>query len=348
MLCRTVSAGDRVRLDSPGLSSTTLFLAMRVSLAADSSTMSDDFLWFLQTAFAAVSDMGFGCALGALLLNHWLSGEQAFAQVSPARAGWRRTVRGGALAAIVLILGNFASLWLEAAAMSGAPVAEAGASLWLVATGTHAGVGWSVALAGSVLLGFAAVPGGPMSVARFGIAMVAVLVVAAGKSAVGHAADAGAFSAAEVVQALHLLATAVWGGIVIAGAFVLPALRTSAARGSLIRLVAHMSRAATIAVALVFATGVCNAWRGTGGAPAVLTGSTWGHALMVKLVLISAALGFGVLNRWSGLPRLQRSAATTDAHTVINVLRIEAVIMAGVFVAAAALSHSTPGASLAG
>ena len=68
--------------------------------------------------------------------------------------------------------------------------------------------------------------------------------------------------------------------------------------------------------------------------------------MIVKIVLIAAALAFGALNRWSGLPRLQRSASTMDAHTVINVIRIEAVTMAGVFVAAAVLSHSVPGAAL--
>ncbi|MDR5877073.1 CopD family protein [Caballeronia sp. LZ032] len=310
--------------------------------------MSDDSLWFAQTAFAAAADIAFACALGALMFRVWLSREQAFAPLSPALAGWRRAARIGAGAASVLVLCSFASLWLEAAAMSGAPVIKAGASLWLVATGTHAGIGGSVSLAGSVLLWLAAVSDRPASAARTGLAACAVLIVAAGKSAVGHAADAGAFSAAEAVQALHLLATAGWGGVVIAGAWVLPALDTSTARATLIRLTARMSRAAMVAVALVIATGAFNAWRGTGGSPGVLMSSAWGHALLVKLGLIAAALLLGALNRWSGLPRLQRSAATADAHTVINVLRLEALLMAGVFVAAAVLSHSVPGASLAG
>jgi putative copper resistance protein D len=309
--------------------------------------MNDDPLWLAQTAFAALADLAFACALGALLLNGWLSREQAFAAVSPARHGWRRAARGGPIAAIVLILCSFVSLWLQSAAMSGAPIPQAGASLWLVATGTHAGIGWSVALMGSVLLLLAA-SGASLSMARIGTAMLAALIVAAGKSAIGHAADAGAFSLAEGVQTLHLLATAAWGGIVIAGAFVLPALDTSVARAVLIRTVARMSKAASIAVALVILTGVFNGWRGVGGSLAALTASVWGHVLIVKLALVAAALAFGALNRWSALPRLQRSASTMDAHTVINVMRIEAVMMAGVFVAAAVLSHSVPGSALAG
>jgi putative copper resistance protein D len=309
--------------------------------------MNDDPLWLAQTAFAALADLAFACALGALLLNGWLSREQAFAAVSPARHGWRRAARGGPIAAIVLILCSFVSLWLQSAAMSGAPIPQAGASLWLVATGTHAGIGWSVALVGGVLLLLAA-SGASLSMARIGTAVLAALIVAAGKSAIGHAADAGAFSLAEGVQTLHLLATAAWGGIVIAGAFVLPALDTSVARAVLIRTVARMSKAASIAVALVILTGVFNGWRGVGGSLAALTASVWGHVLIVKLALVAAALAFGALNRWSALPRLQRSASTMDAHTVINVMRIEAVMMAGVFVAAAVLSHSVPGSALAG
>lgn len=310
--------------------------------------MNDDPLSLAQTAFAALADLTFACVLGALLLNVWLSREQAFATVSPARRGWLRAARGGPIAAIALVLCNFASLWLQAAAMSGAPIVQAGGALWLVATGTHAGIGWSVALAGSVLLLLASAGGGALSGTRIGMALVAALIVAAGKSAIGHAADAGAFSLAEAVQTLHLLATAAWGGIVIAGAFVLPALDTSLARAYLIRTVARMSRAASIAVAFVVLTGVFNAWRGIGGSAAVLTASAWGHALIVKMLLVAAALALGALNRWSALPRLSRSASTMDAHTVINVMRVEALMMAGVFVAAAVLSHSVPGSSLAG
>ncbi|KND55417.1 Copper resistance protein D [Candidatus Paraburkholderia kirkii] len=204
--------------------------------------MSDDSLWFAQ--------VGFACALGTLILDGWLCGEQAFAPVSPARSGWRRARRAGTAAAIALVLCNFVSLWLQSAAMSGAPITQAGASLWLVATATHAGIGWSVGLAGSVLLLLAAAPGGPLSAARIGFAMLAVLIVAAGKSAVGHAADAGAFSFAEAVQALYLLATrrvvrhrrrgrvrAARAGYV------------SVARAFLIRTVARMSHAAAVTVA---------------------------------------------------------------------------------------------------
>ncbi|MDR5736616.1 MULTISPECIES: CopD family protein [unclassified Caballeronia] len=305
--------------------------------------MSTDPLWLLQVAFAALGDVAFACAVGAVLLRTWLGGEQAYAPVSPARAGWRRASRTGAASAIVFVACSFASLWLQTAAMSGLPILDAGASLWLVATATHAGIGWAVACAGGVVLAVASGASGSLGAARVAAAVLGAIVAAAGKAAIGHAADAGAFSLAEGVQTLHLLATGVWGGVVIAGAVVLPAADTSAARASLMRLVVRLSHAATIAVALVIATGVFNAWRGTGGSADVLTGSGWGRALLVKSALIAGALALGALNRWSALPRLQRTASTTDAHTVINVMRVEAVLMVLVFVAASVLSHSVPG-----
>ena len=54
--------------------------------------------------------------------------------------------------------------------------------------------------------------------------------------------------------------------------------------------------------------------------------------LIVKAVLVATALIFGGLNRWSALPRLRRTASTVDAHTVTNVMRVEGLLMIGVFV----------------
>jgi len=311
--------------------------------------MNTDPLWIAQVALAAFADIAFACTLGAVLMSGWLSKEKAYATISPARMGWtraRRTALGGALA---LALANLVLLWLQAASMSGAPLVDAGASVWAVATTTHAGIGWTIAFAGSVLLVLATASGGPMSTARLAAAALAAIVAAAGKASVGHAADAGAFSAAEVVQTVHLLATAVWGGVVIAGAFaVLPALGTSLARAFLIRIAQRMSAVAVVAVILVLATGIFNALRGLGGAAGVLEESAWGQVLIVKAVLVVTALIFGALNRWSALPRLKRTAATVDAHTVTGVMRVEALVMMAVFVAAAVLSHSVPGFALAG
>jgi copper resistance protein D len=262
-----------------------------------------------QIMVAALGDIAFAATLGAMLIDRWLRTDS-----SPAR-----------LAAVVLVLCNVASLWLLAMEMSGASFVDAGASLRLVVTATHAGTGWAVALAGSVILLLASQRAGvsPM--------LIGALIAAAGKSAIGHAADAGTFSIAEAVQMVHLLATGVWGGVVIAGAIHLP--KTGA---HFTRVLQNVSRTAMIAVAFVLATGLYNAIRGTGGALSVLTSSTWGHALDVKIVLVIAALAIGAWNRWIVMPR-------AAPRKVIHLMQIEALAIIGVFVAAAVLSHSMPG-----
>nr|WP_306805997.1 CopD family protein [Caballeronia sp. BR00000012568055] len=244
-----------------------------------------------------------------MLLDRWARAESSLAPI----------------AAVVLVLCNVASLWLLAMEMSGASFVDAGASLRLVVMATHAGTGWAVALLGSVILLLTAKRAGltPM--------LIVALIAAAGKSAIGHAADAGTFSIAEAVQMVHLLATGVWGGVVIAGAMVLP--QTGA---QFMRVLHNVSRTAMIAVAFVLATGLYNAIRGTGGALSVLASSTWGHALDVKLVLVALALAIGAWNRWIVMPH-------GAPQKVIRLMQIEALAIIGVFIAASVLSHSMPG-----
>jgi copper resistance protein D len=310
--------------------------------------MTIDALWLSQVVIGALADMAFACTLGATLMNAWLSKDNASAAVSSARFGLSQAHRAGFSAALVLATADVVLVWLQAASMSGVPVAQAFAPMWLVITTTHAGLGWMITFAGSVLLVCASASARPMHLRRLALFCVGAVVAAAGKAAIGHAADAGAFSVAEIVQTLHLLATGVWGGVVIAGAWaVLPALQTSLARAFLIRTMARMSMTSLIAVFFVVATGIFNALRGLGGSMKALEDSTWGHVLGVKVTLVLAALILGAMSRWSALPRLQRTASTLDAHTVTNIMRLEALLIMGVFVAAAVLSHSAPGFSMA-
>ncbi len=178
---------------------------------------------------------------------------------------------------------------------------------------------------------------------RNALLWLAVIAIAAGKASLGHAADAGPASAAIAMQTLHVLVTGVWGGLAMAaGLAVLPALGTSTARGMLIRTATQVSNVSVVAVGLVLLSGIFNAVRGSGGSFEAIEVSTWGHVLTLKLALVALALVLGGLNRFSALPRLRRTASTMDAHTFVNVLYLEALAMIGVFVAAAALSHSVP------
>jgi copper resistance protein D len=302
-----------------------------------------DAVWLVQVALAAIADIAFACTTGAMLLNAWLIDERAV--VAPGFGARMRAQRLAVCSACVLALSDLVLLWLQAVSMSGESWFDALPAVLTVVTSTHAGRGWVIAFGGSVVLLIAATsraraPGRWLS--TFGA--FGAIVAAAGKASIGHAADGGAFSLAEWVQGAHVLGTALWGGVVIAGALgVVPALRTSASRALLVRIVGKLSVVSTIAVIVVIATGVFNAWRGIGGSLHVLEASGWGHVLAVKLVFVATAFGLGAINRVSAFPRLKRTAATVDARTVTGVMQVEAWLMIAVFVAASVLSHSVPG-----
>ncbi|RQZ16127.1 copper resistance protein CopD [Burkholderia sp. Bp9031] len=302
-----------------------------------------DSLWIGQVALAALMDATFAMAVGSALLKAWLGKDGGRPVIAPSHPAWLRAQHSLVAAALALVLADLGWLVYEAASMSGAGLGGAFAAIPVMLAQTHTGFAWSVAFAGAVVLAIVALakPEGPLAHA---VLWLAVIVIAAGKASLGHAADTGPLSAAVGVQTLHLLATAVWGGLVLAGGLaVLPVLGSSVARGALIRIGQQLSRTSVIAVVFVLGTGVLNALRGLGGSLAPLDGSTWGRVLLLKLLLVALALVLGGLNRFSALPRLRRTASTEDAHTFRNILHLEALTMIGVFVAAAVLSFSVPG-----
>ncbi|SIT44205.1 putative copper-resistance transporter, CopD [Paraburkholderia ribeironis] len=304
--------------------------------------MSVDGLWIGQVAMAALMNIAFAFAVGSALLGAWLA-KDAQQTTSPARPGWLRAQRSMLTASVVLILADLGWLLYQAASMSGVALPAALGVVPTVLTQTHVGYGWSVAFAGAVVL-LGTAMASHTGMLRNALLWLAVIAVAAGKASLGHAADAGVASAAIGTQTLHVLVTSVWGGLaMVAGLAVLPALGASTARGMLIRTATQVSKVSLVSVAFVLLSGIFNAVRGSGGSFEALQFSTWGHVLMLKLVLVALALVLGGLNRFSALPRLRRTASTMDAHTFVNVLYLEALAMLGVFTAAAVLAHIVPG-----
>lgn len=292
-----------------------------------------------QVALAALMDIAFACAIGSALLERWLALEG-----QPARAALHRAHSSLVAAAFALVLAD--ALWLvyESASMSGVGLMVGIGAVPTVIGETHVGHAWAIAFGGAVLALAAALGSRGGRAGRMAF-WLAVLVAAVGKASIGHAADSGAVSISVAVQALHVLATGVWGGIVLAGGLlVLPALDTSITRGALIRIASRVSNVAATALIAVVATGIFNAVRGLGGSLDPLADSTWGHVLTLKAALVLFAVLLGGLNRTAALPRLRRTASTTDAHTFNNVLHLEALVMIGIFIVAAVLAHSVPGA----
>jgi copper resistance protein D len=300
-----------------------------------------DGLWIGQVAMAALMNIAFAFAVGSALLGAWLA-RDAVAKVAPARPAWLRAQRSMLTATVVLVLADLGWLLYEAAAMSGSSLPQAFGMLPTVLGQTHVGHAWSVAFVGGLVLLLTAMSSHTGTL-RNAMLWLAVIAIGAGKASLGHAADAGPASAALGMHTLHVLATTVWGGLVVtAGLTVLPALGTSTARGILIRTAMQVSNVSLVAVICVIVTGVFNAVRGSGGSFEAIQISTWGHVLTLKLALVALALVLGSLNRVSALARLRRTASTMDAHTFSNVLYLEALALLGVFIAAAVLSLSVP------
>jgi copper resistance protein D len=308
--------------------------------------MKADWLWIGQVAMAALVNVSYAFALGSALYGAWLD-KDGRSPVSPAHAASLRAQRSLRASALVLVAALLMWLLYESASISGEPLPAAFGVVSTVLTQTHVGLAWSVAFGGSLALlvtVFAAA-----GAVRDGVLWLALIATAAGRAALGHAADAGFASAALGLHTLHVLSASAWSGVVMVGGLaVLPVLGTSTARGILIRTSTQVSNVAMFAVGLVLATGVFNALRGTDGSLAALTESAWGHVLLIKLGLVALALVLGGYNRMVAMPELRRAASTAAARRFVNVIHLEAIVMIGVLVLAAVLARSVPGYLLQG
>ncbi|WP_405519007.1 copper resistance protein CopC [Streptomyces canus] len=131
-------------------------------------------------------------------------------------------------------------------------------------------------------------------------------------AAAEHASAGIQVPVAMTSAVLHVLAMAVWlGG--------LAALLTTLYRASSqipAAVVARFSRLAFASVTVLVATGVYQSWRGLGSWDAV-TGTTYGHLLVFKLLAVTLLLGAARLSRqWTG--RLVTAGAQVESESVVR------------------------------
>ncbi|MFT4190725.1 MAG: CopD family protein [Comamonas sp.] len=120
----------------------------------------------------------------------------------------------------------------------------------------------------------------------------------------GHAAVDG--GSAALALAVHVVVASAWIGA-LPGLLMAVARLDPAAAG---RLLAAFSRAASLGVALLLASGLWQALRWV-GPPADLgawLGTAYGRAALVKLAATAVLLGLAALHRWVFLPRLREGA----------------------------------------
>nr|WP_202437584.1 copper resistance protein CopC [Streptomyces sp. SID5910] len=141
-------------------------------------------------------------------------------------------------------------------------------------------------------------------------------------AAAEHAVAGPQVPLAVTSSVLHLLATCVWlGGLV--------ALLTTLRGVPDAPTVARFSRVALACVTVLAVTGVYQSWRGLGSWPA-LTGTTYGRLLLAKLAGVCLLLATAAVSRrWTGALLLTREAARASAPERERERATEALVPAG-------------------
>ena len=310
--------------------------------------MTEGELALAQRIATALLNLALAGLVGAGIARLWLR-----RGVSPwARALDLRLHRAMKLGVPAAALAYGAVLWLEAAAMAEAPLAQAFPAVQSVLTATHYGLAWLVGAGALMVFGLTLVLPKRLGMAAALLRLLALATLLYTRSTVSHAAAAGDFSWAVAADWLHLVLVSAWvGEVLVAG---LAALRAQPAdpqsRLECGAYVQALSRSATVALAGIAASGAFSAWRGIGAFENAF-GNPYAATLLVKLALVLCAAALGGLNRFLVMPALLEQLRQTGAAPqgaagrFALVLRIEAVFLVAALVAAAFLSATPPPAA---
>jgi copper transport protein len=167
-------------------------------------------------------------------------------------------------------------------------------------------------------------------------AFLLALGFASGLSLSGHsAADAGSSSLSELADWLHLSAAALWVGGLVQLAFVVWPLEPGLRRQAFLRF----SRLATVLIVVLLGAGI---YLSVLRLPhlADLWTESYGHVLLVKLGLVSLALGWGGAHHFLVRPKLERGAPLFAG--LPRSLMGESAVGMAILLAAAVLVDSKP------
>jgi putative copper resistance protein D len=274
--------------------------------------------------------------------------------------------------ATVMIVSSGVNLILRASEMSGNSLATVFPVLPAVIFRTHLGRAWLFRIGALVLLLITLLAGERRNGSRglMGLMLGIAVIIAMTESASGHASDKGDFSVPEIMDFLHIVAAGVWGGGLFAlSLVVLPKLTraTNHAAASLADVARKFSRLAGYAVGIIAITAIYNAWSYVGS-----FGPSWkspyGWTVLAKIVIFFLLVLLGAFNRYVSVPLLIESGGASFAERgsidrVANIflsrflrdrkgmaisllfkqiVRIEALLMAGALLCAAMLRHDVP------
>lgn len=267
----------------------------------------------------------------------------------------RHAARLGFWAAVALLVVAILRLYAQSLAMHGPGQALDSGIIASMISATVWGWGWLIQAAGALvaIAGFAMAQRGRAS--GWALGAVAGIALAIAPALSGHAVATPGFAAQAVAaDALHVIGAAGWLGsllfVLVVGIPVAMRLGSDRRGGAVARLVNAFSPTALLFAGLAALTGIFAAWLHIGFSSALWT-SDYGRIVLIKVAILSAALGTGAYN-WlrvkpslgdeKGAQRVQRSAT---AELIVGVL---VVIVTAVLVATPPPMDMNGGANTAG
>jgi len=317
------------------------------------------------------------CCLGVLVCRLWVIAPLAQTEFPPRDTLLVGLSRLFGISLALMIVSSVANLLLRASEMSGYPLLSVFPALPTVLFHTHLGRVWLIRMAIFAIGTITHIASRRRRGSRiFPTFLLAVSVIACmTESASGHASDKGDFSIPEIMDCLHLLAASAWGGGLFAlSLIILPNMQKQGdqAATSIAGVAAKFSNIAGIAVMIIALSALYQSWIYVGSFDALLK-SPYGRTIIAKIILFSLLLCLGAFNHYLSVPRLQewgelssgsrgiifriagqfraRFLRNQTGRTVVTqftrIVRVEALLMAGVFLCAAMLRHDVPARHLA-
>lgn len=294
----------------------------------------------LSILLSGISDCAYALAAGMLLAAYWLDGTEM--DLSRPAFSAATAVRWLIGLGVAMTIAQSMRPWFLAASMSGTSRFRENLDLVpSILSSTHQGLLWKLDM--SAMLALIAVIAWMLrrrTRTTYVAAAICLSIVAFVKAASSHAADNGDFTRLEMVQWVHILATAIWGGgVIVSGLIVLPRLTGAAASERIRPYVQRLSKVATYAVIMIFGSGIYSADRELAGPITNLWSSNWGKILIAKVTVVLIAVILGACNRFMCL-----GTDVTEEKIALSrrLLWIEAVAILAVFCLSGWLGNTAP------
>lgn len=259
--------------------------------------------------------LGLGGWMGAMVLL------ALFRTGDPAGAARSRLLRAAAAAAGVGAAGGIALLLVRATGFDGGPIRTA----WLLLTGSSVGPPWLAREAAAVAMVALALyalrkPAMPKQ-ALFGCAAALALTAGMSTALQGHLSVSGPLLL--MTDTLHVLATMVWAGTVIAAGAVL--LHTRGDRELARDVLRRFGFVATSALTVLVATGLLLAANRVASFDALLL-STYGRTLLIKVALVALAALAGLVTTLT-LHRRRRADGRARRTVLVEMWLLTGVLL---------------------